>query len=93
MNNNNDLIKYTVTAGLAGLCIGYYVSKLKEIKAAKEDEKRRVKREEINLDKLLDKSQYKLVPLLNKLIYFLFFNFFFSSTIMFNFKIELKKRN
>ena len=62
---NNDLLKYTLTASLAGACFGYYISILKQ-KKEKQSEEGKIKNEEINLDKLLDKSQYKLVPLLNK---------------------------
>jgi hypothetical protein len=60
--NNSDFIKYLVTAGLAGACVGYFLSS--KAKTNKIDQKNT--QTIIDLDKFNDKSQFKIVPLLNR---------------------------
>ena len=58
---SNDLIKYAIGAGIAGACIGYLISSKSQEKLTKSSVNN-----EIDLDKFYEKSQYKLVPLLNR---------------------------
>ena len=71
MSLNSDLIKYTLSAGLAGICIGYYLSSssspLKSKNSLLTTKSSNLQQStSIDLDKLLERSQFKLVPLLNK---------------------------